>query len=71
MSRKNRRLGAFVLFSILGFGKLWLWHEGRSNQFGLYLGVAFVIYAAWCCSGHCQTPASAIERWPAGDRPRI
>ena len=48
MSRKNRNLGAFVLFSILGFGKLWPWHVGRSNSYGLYLGLAFVIYAAWC-----------------------
>ena len=46
MSRKHRYLGAFVLFSILGFGKLWLWH--RSNQYGLYWGLAFAIYAAWC-----------------------
>ena len=48
MSRKHRYLGAFVLFSILGFGKLWLWREGRSNQYGLYWGLAFAIYAAWC-----------------------
>lgn len=48
MSRKNRYLGAFVLFSILGFGKLYVWHAGRSNQYGLYFGLIFVIYAAWC-----------------------
>jgi len=56
MSRKNRNLGAFVLFSILGFGKLWLWHEGR-NSYGLYLGLAFVIYAVWCLFQALSNPS--------------
>ncbi|MEN8207207.1 MAG: hypothetical protein ABFS24_14530, partial [Pseudomonadota bacterium] len=34
-----------ILFSVMGVIELWLWKVGHANQYGLYIGLAFILGA--------------------------
>jgi hypothetical protein len=47
MIPQTTRHGIFmILFSVMGAIELWLWKIEHANQYGLYIGLAFIVGAA-------------------------
>jgi hypothetical protein len=48
MTSRKKNIGTFILFSLFGALNIYHWYAGRSNQYSLYFGIAFGVYAAYC-----------------------
>ena len=46
ISQTTRHGLLMVLFSVMGAVELWLWKIGHANQYGLHIGLAFIVGTA-------------------------
>ena len=55
MIAKTTRHGlSAILFIVMGAIELWLWNVGHANQYGLYIGLAFIAGAALSVSQYVK-----------------